>query len=154
MPASVFIDSNILIYTYSEDEPEKSAIALQCAQAPDAWISTQVLNEVSNVLRRKHKQTYPTIRNVVLELQSNFQVATVTTQTIEQALILGERYHYSYFDCLMLASALEQGCSVLYSEDMQDGQVIESSLRIVNPFPDTRQVHETTNAYQVLKSGF
>ncbi len=69
MPARAFIDSNVLIYTYSEDEPEKAAIALRCAQEPDAWISTQVLNEVSNVLRRKHKQTYPAIREVVLELQ-------------------------------------------------------------------------------------
>lgn len=147
MPASIFIDSNILLYAYSEDEPEKSAIALQCAQEPDAWISTQVLNEVSNVLRRKHKQSYPAIRNVVLELQSNFQLATVTAKTIGQALALGERYQYSYFDCLMLASALEQGCTVLYSEDMQDGQVIESLLRIVNPFSDTRQVHEESGRY-------
>lgn len=134
MPAKVFLDSNVLIYLYSEDEPEKAELAQQCAQEPDAWISTQVLNEVSNVLRRKQKQTYPAILNVVRELQSNFQVTTITTQTIEQALLLGARYRYSYFDSLMLASALEQGCTVLYSEDMQDGQVVEGLLRISDPF--------------------
>lgn len=134
MPAKVFLDSNVLIYLYSEDEPEKAALAQQCAQVPDAWISTQVLNEVSNVLHRKQKQAYPDILRVIHELQGNFQVTTVTTQTIEQALLLGERYRYSYFDSLMLASALEQGCTVLYSEDMQAGQVVEGLLRIVDPF--------------------
>ncbi len=134
MPVKVFLDSNVLIYLYSEDESEKADLAQQCAQEPDAWISTQVLNEVSNVLRRKQKQTYPAILKVIQELQGNFQVTTVTTQTIEQALLLGERYRYSYFDSLMLASALEQGCSLLYSEDMQHGQVIEGVLQIVDPF--------------------
>ncbi|HMT92492.1 hypothetical protein [uncultured Thiothrix sp.] len=47
MPAKFFLDSNVLIYLYSEDEPEKATLALKCAQQPDAWISTQVLNEVS-----------------------------------------------------------------------------------------------------------
>lgn len=134
MPVKVFLDSNVLIYLYSEDESEKADLAQQCAQEPDTWISTQVLNEVSNVLRRKQKQTYPAILKVIQELQGNFQVTTVTTQTIEQALLLGERYRYSYFDSLMLASALEQGCTLLYSEDMQHGQVIEGVLQIVDPF--------------------
>lgn len=134
MPAKVFLDSNVLIYLYSEDESEKADLAQQCAQEPDAWISTQVLNEVSNVLRRKQQQAYSDILKVIQELQGNFQVTTVTTQTIEQALLLGERYRYSYFDSLMLSSALEQGCTVLYSEDMQHEQVIEGSLRIVDPF--------------------
>lgn len=134
MPAKVFLDSNVLIYLYSEDEPEKAALALQCAQQPEAWISTQVLNEVSNVLRRKQKLAYADILPVLHELKSNFQITTVSITTIEQALFLGERYGYSYFDSLMLASALEQGCTVIYSEDMQQGQVIENLLRIANPF--------------------
>lgn len=140
MPANTFLDTNVLIYLYSEDESEKANLALECAQTPDAWISTQVLNEVSNVMRRKQKLAYSDILNVVTELQANFQVSTVTPRTIEQALLLGERYGYSYFDCLMLASALEQGCTVLYSEDMQHGQVIESTMRIINPFVESEGV--------------
>ena len=134
MPDKVFLDSNVLIYLYSEDEPEKANLALKCAQEPDAWISTQVLNEVSNVMYRKQRLAYSDILNVVQELQNNFQVTTVTPRTIEQALLLGERYQYSYFDCLMLASSLEQSCAILYSEDMQHEQVIDGSLRIINPF--------------------
>jgi predicted nucleic acid-binding protein len=49
-------------------------------------------------------------------------------------LNLAERYQYSYFDSLILASALEAGCQILYSEDLQDGQRIENQLMIVNPF--------------------
>ena len=134
MPAKAFLDSNIVIYLYSEDESDKAELALQCAQQPEVWISTQVLNKVSNVLRRKQQQSYSAIFKVVQELQANFQVTTVTTRTIEQALLLGERYHYSYFDSLMLASALETSCTVLYSEDMQHGQLIEGLVRIVDPF--------------------
>jgi predicted nucleic acid-binding protein len=134
MLAKVFIDTDVLIYLYSEDEPEKAALAYQCAQTQDAGISTQVLNEVCNVLFGKYQRTYPEILNVVHELQNSFQLTTVTTMTIEQALLLGERYGYSYFDSLMLASALELGCAIIFSEDMQHGQIIEASLRIVNPF--------------------
>lgn len=134
MPDKVFLDTNVLVYLYSGDEPEKANIALNCAQEPNAWISTQVLNEISNVMRRKQRLEYSDVLNVVQELQNNFQVTTVTSRTIEQALLLGERYGYSYFDCLMLSSSLEQGCAILYSEDMQHGQVIEGSMRIINPF--------------------
>lgn len=137
MPAKAFLDSNVLIYLYSEDEPEKAALALKCAQQTDAWISTQVLNEVSNVLRRKQKLAYADILLVIRELKDNFQITTVGLTTIEQAIFLGERYGYSYFDSLMLASALEQGCNVIYSEDMQHGQVVENLLRITNPFMES-----------------
>jgi predicted nucleic acid-binding protein len=138
MSDKVFLDTNVLIYLYSEDEHEKADLALNCAQEPNVWISTQVLNEVSNVLRRKQKLAYSDVLKVIQELQNNFQIATVTSRTIEQALLLGERYGYSYFDCLMLASSLEQSCLILYSEDMQHGQIIEGSMRIVNPFEGLR----------------
>lgn len=134
MPAKPFLDSNILIYLYSETETEKAQQALVCAQANNAWISTQVLNEVSNVLRRKRKLPYTDVLRVIQELRNNFFVHTVTPDTIEQALQLGERYGYSYFDSLMLASALEQGCDVLYSEDLQHGQKIADAFTIQNTF--------------------
>lgn len=80
MPDKAFLDTNVLIYLYSEDEPEKAALALHYAQNPDTWISTQVLNEVCNVLRRKQKLAYADILNVVQELQTHFSVATVISR--------------------------------------------------------------------------
>ena len=130
----VFIDTNVVVYLYSRDETEKSERALQCLQQTDTWISTQVLNELSTVLRRKFKLAHSDILNVIDELEATVQIATVTTTVIRQALVLGHRYGYSHYDCLMLACALEQSCSTLYSEDMQHGQIIEPGLRIINPF--------------------
>jgi predicted nucleic acid-binding protein len=134
MPDKVFLDTNILIYGYSEDEPDKRQQAIECIRSGEAWISTQVLNETINVLKRKFFQNYSQIRDAVQEISEGFQIALVSINTIEIALNLAERYQYSYFDSLILASALETGCQILYSEDLQDGQRIENQLTIVNPF--------------------
>ena len=134
MPDKVFIDTNVLIYGYSEDEPDKRQQAIDCVRSGEAWISTQVLNETINVLKRKFSLSYSQIREAVQELSEGFPIVLVSVNTIEMALNLAERYQYSYFDSLILASALEAGCQILYSEDLQDGQRIENQLTIVNPF--------------------
>ena len=134
MPDQVFIDTNVLIYGYSEDEPDKRQRAIDCVRSGEAWISTQVLNETINVLKRKFSLSYSQIRDAVQEVSKGFPIILVSVNTIEMALNLAERYQYSYFDSLILASALEAGCQILYSEDLQDGQRIENQLMIVNPF--------------------
>ena len=134
MPDKVFIDTNVLIYGYSEDEPDKQQRAIDCVRSGEAWISTQVLNETINVLKRKFSLSYSQIRDAVQEISKGFPIILVSVNTIEMALNLAERYQYSYFDSLILASALEAGCQILYSEDLQDGQQIENQLTIVNPF--------------------
>jgi predicted nucleic acid-binding protein len=134
MPDKVFIDTNVLIYGYSEDEPDKRQQAIDCVRSGEAWISTQVLNETINVLKRKFSLSYSQIREAVQELSEGFPIVLVSVNTIEMALNLAERYQYSYFDSLILASALEAGCQILYSEDLHDGQRIENQLMIVNPF--------------------
>jgi predicted nucleic acid-binding protein len=134
MPDKVFIDTNVLIYGYSEDEPDKRQRAIDCVRSGEAWISTQVLNETINVLKRKFSLSYSQIRDAVQELSEGFPIVLVSVNTIEMALNLAERYQYSYFDSLILASALEAGCQILYSEDLHDGQRIENQLMIVNPF--------------------
>jgi predicted nucleic acid-binding protein len=103
-------------------------------QAGTPWISTQVLNETINTLRRKFKLDYAQIGAVVEELTQQLQVAIVSTATIQNAVAIAERYQYSYFDSLMIASALEMECDYLYSEDLQAGQNINNQLKLVNPF--------------------
>jgi predicted nucleic acid-binding protein len=134
MSDRVFLDTNILIYGYSQDEADKQQRAIECVQSGEAWISTQVLNETINVLKRKFLLEYSQIRAVVKEYTEQFEIANVSVNTIETALNLAERYQYSYFDSLIVASALEVGCQILYSEDLQYGQQIDHQLRIVNPF--------------------
>lgn len=134
MPGKRFIDSNVVLYLYSEDEPEKKAAADALVRGGErAWISTQVLSEMANVLRRKFKLDYPDIAAAVAEVRAACDIHVVTAETVVFALKLGERYRYSYFDSLILAAALECGCDTLESEDMQDGFVVESRLTIRNP---------------------
>jgi predicted nucleic acid-binding protein len=135
MSANVFFDTNVLVYLYSIDEPEKQQAALkQIEVTENRWISTQVLSELSNTLRKKFNLDYSNIVNVLTEIQESFQVMTVQPSTIEHALHLAQTYRYSYYDSLILAASLEKTCHVLYSEDMQHQQVIDQKLTIVNPF--------------------
>ena len=134
MPDKVFLDTNILIYGYSQDEPDKQKRAIECVQSGEVWISTQVLNETINVLRRKFSLEYSQIRAVVTEFTEQFEIAIVSVITVETALNLAERYQYSYFDSLIISSPLEMGCQILYSEDLQHGQQIDNQLTIINPF--------------------
>jgi len=137
MPANIFLDTNIIIYGYSEDEPDKQQCAVQCLQAGTPWISTQVLNETINTLRRKFQLDYAQVEAVVEELTQQLQVAIISTTTIQNALAIAQRYQYSYFDSLIIASALEMECDYLYSEDLQAGQKINNQLTVVNPFVDS-----------------
>jgi len=135
MNAKSFFDTNLLVYLYSEDELEKQAqIITQVKKNENRWISTQVLNELSNTLRRKFKLEYTDIANVISEIRANFEIITVQIETIELALKIAEKYRYSYYDTVIIAAALELSCTLLYSEDMQHNQVIEGRLRIINPF--------------------
>jgi predicted nucleic acid-binding protein len=131
MTAKSFLDTNIIIHGYSQDEPEKQKCAHECAQGSDVWISTQVLNEIINTLKRKFSLDYSQIIAVVDELTQQFQIAIVSIETIDNALAIAQRYQYSYFDSLIIASALEVGCDRLY---IQDEQRIENQLTLANPF--------------------
>jgi predicted nucleic acid-binding protein len=62
------------------------------------------------------------------------QIAIVTSPLIQNALSIKEKYGFSYFDCLVIASALEMKCKFLYTEDLQDNQIIENTLIVKNPF--------------------
>jgi predicted nucleic acid-binding protein len=71
---------------------------------------------------------------MILDLVSNFSVAEILQPSVMKAIDLSILYGYSYWDSLILATAIDNGCSILYTEDMQDGQVVDGKLKIVNPF--------------------
>lgn len=134
MNDNCFIDTNILVYCYTGDEPVKQQKALDIANNPDTFISTQVLTELSNTLKKKFKLDWKAVENVVSEVSSDFNVYVNKPATIERACKIADKYQYSFYDSLIIAAALSSNCKTLYSEDMQDGQIIENSLSIVNPF--------------------
>jgi len=128
---SPFFDTNVLLYAVgAEDSRAERARRLL---ADGGLISVQALNEFTNVARRKLGQPWAEINEKLGAVRALCEVKPLTVATHERALALAERYGYQIYDALQLASALENGCSVLYTEDLQNGQQIEG-LTIRNPF--------------------
>lgn len=135
MKDKVFIDSNILIYAYSVDEPVKQQHVEKLLNSHEILvISTQTINEFVNVMTKKKKLTYIQISLVVQELCIIFSLQIVGPEIIQKAIEIAGKHHYSYFDSLIIAAARASDCSILYSEDMHHQHVIEDGLRIINPF--------------------
>lgn len=134
MSGKIFLDTNIVVYLYSGDEPEKQAAALSLIEQNNPVISTQVLSELANTLSRKFGLSYDVVAKAVAEVRDACIVVPVMPDTIAQALGLAQVYKYSYYDSLILAAALSAGCETLATEDMQHGQLIEGVLTIRNPF--------------------
>jgi predicted nucleic acid-binding protein len=132
MKDKYFADSNIWLYLLQNDLHKKQ-IALNLL-TQKLTISTQVLNENSNVCLRKFKMTLPNTLLHIQNLCAKCYVVSFDQQTIEKAFEICQVYHYSYFDSLIIATALENQCAILYSEDMHHSQVIDNQLTIINPF--------------------
>jgi len=136
MSDKAFIDTNIFIYLYSEDEILKRDISQMAVDKYNCVISTQVLNEFSNVCIRKLNKTPEEIELAVEEIAEQCVVTMIDEQIIKQTLKIHKEYGYSYFDCLMITSALNSNCKYLITEDLADGQIIDNTLTIINIFED------------------
>ncbi len=130
MPAS-FIDTNVLVYLASDDAAK--ADRSQALVAEGGIVSVQVLNELANVSRRKMRLSWDETLEFVGPLRELFEVRPLSADTHAAGLELGRRFGLSVYDAMILASALEARCDVLWSEDLQHGLRI-GSLRVLNPF--------------------
>ncbi len=137
MKDRIFIDTNIFVYSAVADsnhtDRRQKAIELIQAEDYEIVISTQVLNEFSVILI-KNGIGDEAIRERVAEIIENTTINAVTTDTILSAWKIRVKYKFSYWDSLIVAAALERDCSKLYTEDLQDGQIIDKKLTISNPF--------------------
>jgi predicted nucleic acid-binding protein len=131
-PGRQFFDSNTLLYLISEDTEKARRVERRLFDR--GCISVQVLNEFTNVARRKHGLTIAQIRPLLHEFRRAIDVVPVTIAIHEAGLTLAERYRFSTYDAMIAAAALDSGCSVLLSEDMHDGLSVEGRLEIRNPF--------------------
>jgi len=134
MNDNVFLDTNILVYSYSNNELDKRTIARTLILENNSFVSTQVLQELSNTITKKLGYSFSDAINVVVEMTDNNNLHTNTQITIIKACEIAERYQYSFYDSMIIAAALESNCEILYSEDMQHNQIIENTLKIINPF--------------------
>ena len=92
-----------------------------------------MLGELYNVLTKKKLIDQEAAKQIILENSLNFQVVEIDLIKVVTALDINSRYGYSYWDSLVIATALNYDCSILYSEDMQHNQFSENNTRIVNP---------------------
>lgn len=132
-----FIDTNVFIYIQRTDEPDKTKIAEDTIDFFDCITSTQVLNEVSNILTRKYPSPKEKVKRVISSIQESCTMVTVTNDYPAKALEYHFKYSISYYDALMVIAAIEANCKYLISEDMQDGLIIDKKLQIVNIFKHT-----------------
>ena len=131
-----FFDTNLLIYADAGDEPNKQARALTLIKehrlTGTGVVSTQVLREYANVALRKLGLPSSLVM-ARLGFYAHFDVVATTPALIASAVELHASRGTQFYDALILQAAIASGCSVLLSEDMQDGAVF-SGVKVVNPF--------------------
>ena len=133
----VFLDTNILLYIHDVAADDKRKAALDwvryLAERQKACINLQVLNEIANVLERKRWFAEYSRITAIVDAFTALGSSPVTLATVHQARWVKSQTRYSWWDCILIASAIELGCSHFLSEDLHDGQQI-GGLAIVNPF--------------------
>jgi predicted nucleic acid-binding protein len=128
-----FFDTNVFVCAIVQDDPRSNEAEKLIAEG--GTVSLQVLNEFAAVVRRKIRMPWDEVQFAIGNITSLCpNPIPITLDTHEQALAIAEKYGYKIYDALIVASALEARCTVLYSEDMQDGQVVNDRLTIRNPF--------------------
>ena len=126
-----FIDSNVILYLLSSDaaKADKAEAILEAGGV----ISVQVLNEVVSVCQRKLKMHWHEIDAVLQAIKASLQIVPLTEATHELAVQICKRYQLSFYDAHICSAAMIAGSTVLFSEDMQDGMVVDG-LVVKNPF--------------------
>lgn len=134
MTAKVMLDTNLWVYLYAQNAPDKQVKVqtIVTDKFESIVLSTQILGELYHVLTRKNLADTAVAKEIVLEMITTFPVVEIDTVKVVLALDLHARYGYSYWDSLVIATASLSDCEVIYSEDMQHGQVIEKKLKITN----------------------
>lgn len=138
MSGPAFVDTNIFVYAADRRDPAKRRRArevLAAAMAEEAVVSYQVVQETINVLTSKFRATANAFdaRELLHGVLEPLWRVHPSWPLYERALALRDRYGFQFYDSLIVAGALEAGCTRLLSEDFQHGQVIEG-LVIEDPF--------------------
>jgi predicted nucleic acid-binding protein len=139
MSGKFFLDTNILVYTFDQENPGKreraGALVAKALTESRGVVSYQVVQEFLNAAVRKFSKplTLADAQRYLTVVLEPLCAVFASVELFHQALDLADRWRYPFYDSLIVAAALQSGCSVLFSEDLQHGQKI-GNLRIVNPF--------------------
>ena len=134
-----FLDSNILVYTDDSNDLDKQKRALALiksgGESRNAILSTQVLQEYFSASTRKLKTPVDTAQRKIELLSKRLEIYSISTEDISAAIDLHRLHSFSFWDSLIVRMAQKSNCSILYSEDMQNGRQI-GCVKIVNPFSE------------------
>lgn len=139
MSGKFFLDTNIFIYSFDSKQIKKANIAKEliksAIQSGDGYISYQVINEFSNVALKKFKPTFThdELKLYFLKILKPLYLVTWSTELFLKAMEVSKKTHYSFYDSLIISSAIFSGSDTLFTEDLSDNQKVEG-VRIVNPF--------------------
>ena len=141
MSTRVFLDTNVLVYLFDLDAPEKQARAQEILESEGAsgraLVSTQVLQEFYVSVTRKLAQPLdPETAYRAVEDLASLPMVQIDTTLILSAITRHRKEQVSFWDALIIQAALEGGAGILYTEDLQHGRVMDG-LRIENPFLPT-----------------
>lgn len=139
MNDKTFWDSNLWVYLFlksdhPDDERKRQRLLEMLHQRPELISSVQVLHEVGNALMRKYNYSESDVRDFLQRILLLTENRPISFEISFMALDLKTRYQFGWYDSIIVASALDAGCTLLYSEDMNHGLVVEGTLQIVNPF--------------------
>jgi predicted nucleic acid-binding protein len=129
-----FLDTNVLVYSFSSEDAGKREAARALAESDGARVSTQVLSELGNVLTRRFRVRAGEARERIANIAAGCEVIVVSPPIVLDAFRVMERWGYGFFDSQIIATALACGASILYSEDLHDGQTVDGKLVIRSPF--------------------
>ncbi|OGU36801.1 MAG: hypothetical protein A2068_08130 [Ignavibacteria bacterium GWB2_35_6b] len=139
MTDKIFFDTNLIVYLFDKGERKKREkiinVLNELSGKSKLFISSQVINEFINVVFKKieHRLSGKDLIERVKFLEDIFTITPVSYNTSVNAIKIKEKYSYSFWDSLIIASALESDCNLLFTEDLQSGQKIENQLEIINP---------------------
>lgn len=132
MNARPFLDTNVVVYAFAASDPRNDRA--EALLAAGGVISVQVVNEFVNVSRRKQRRSWAEIDEALGVLKILLEPPEPLTMELHTAAIgIARRQGFSIYDSLIVAAALQAGCSLLYSEGLQHGRKI-GQLTIRNPF--------------------
>ena len=140
MKDKYFIDTNIIVYAHDKTEINKKKISgeiiINGIKNDNIVLSTQVLNEFYVTVTKKIKQTLrPVEAKKEIELLKCIELVEININLILKAIDISQKYILSYWDSLIISAAIRAKCSIIYSEDLNPGQKIES-VKVINPYKD------------------
>jgi predicted nucleic acid-binding protein len=136
MKDNIFFDTNIWFYLFSKSDLVKKSVIIELLNHDYYYmiLSPQVIGEFYNTCFKKRLIIENEINSIIKKLLFEFKIGEINYNTIIKTLEIKEKNGYTYWDSQIIASALLNGCNILYSEDMQHNQIIEKKLKIINPF--------------------